>query len=229
MNKKNILFAFIGLTLFLSSCVKEPLATKLAMQGNWVLVKATDAAGNDITSKVAFPITAIQLTDDNGMLGSQSPLFTYIVYGDSKWTEASGKIGQLFDYANLRLSTGEFFVGEGQQEVFTVEAKLQATAIAGGLTDLLTIFGVANGFLQQTIYHKFTNVRVEIPDNDGNQENIRTMIWSFDGGTQGLYNYKDSQGNYVLWLGWPVNQFSRCTLTWEKRTQGVNDIVRAAL
>ena len=91
--KKALSFLFIGLIIAsLQSCTEEETPTKLAMQGNWELVSAKDAAGNDITSQVAFPVTAIQLTDDNGMLGTQGPMFTRVVYGDSKWIEISGKI-----------------------------------------------------------------------------------------------------------------------------------------
>jgi hypothetical protein len=97
--KKALSFLFIGFTLAtLQSCTQEETPTKLAMQGNWELVSAKDAAGNDITSQIAFPVTAIQLTDDNGMLGTQGPMFTRVVYGDSKWIEVSAKIKQVFDY-----------------------------------------------------------------------------------------------------------------------------------
>jgi hypothetical protein len=222
--------------MFFSSCTKEPTATKILMQGNWQLTAATDANGNDILSKVTFPVTVIQLTDDNGMLGTHAPLATRVVYGDTKWTEASGKMNQLFDYANLRFNTGEFFVGEGSVDNFTIEFKLQATAIAGGvLSDILSIFGVANGWLQQTVYHKFTNVKITFPGEEPTlfasnaQEERNTMIWEFTDQTQGFYNYKDAQGNSVLWNGWPVDKFARGKYTWTKKTEGINDIVKANL
>ena len=83
--------------------------------------------------------------DANGLLGTHAPLATREVYGNTKWTEVSGKINQLFDYANFRFNTGEFFVAEDSVDNFTVEFKLQATAIVGGvLYDILSIFGVAN-------------------------------------------------------------------------------------
>jgi hypothetical protein len=217
---------FVIATFFFVSCEEEETPTRIAMQGNWQLTEATDGAGNDILSKIAFPVAAIQLTDDNGMLGTQSPMFTYIVYGGSKWIEASSKISAIFDYANLRLSTGEFFVGEGVQDVFTVEAKLQATAAIGGLSDVLAIFGVASSYFQQTIYHKFTNVSVSFPEVGKKDEKNSVMIWEFTDATNALYNYKDAQGNYVAWLGWPVANFSKGKFTFTKKVEGVNDIVR---
>lgn len=226
----------IAILLFQASCQKDNTPTKILMQGNWELTAAEDANGNDILNKVAFPVTVIQLTDDNGMVGTQAPLATRIVYGDSKWTQASGIMNQVFDYANFRLNTGEFFVGEGTVDNFTVEFKLQATAIAGGaLSDLLTIFGVGNGYLQQTVYHKFTGVKVSFPGASSSflqsekKTEHNTMVWEFDNTTEAFYNYKNAQGNSVLWNGWPVASFAKGKYTWTKRTEGVNDIVKAHL
>lgn len=232
MLKSKLFFGTIFISFFLcvSSCkkVEEEPPTKVLMQGTWELTSATDASGVNIINTVAFPVTAIQLTDDNGMVGTQGPMFTYTVYGGSKWVTASAKIKQAFDYANFRFNTGEYFVESGNPTRFTVEAKLQATAIAGGLTDVLTVLGVGQGFLQQTIYHKFINVKVTVPRDDNTKER-KTMIWEFDNETTAAYNYKDGQGNIVLWGGWPVNNFSKGTYTFTKRISGLNDIVTAHL
>lgn len=221
---KKIIFIVLAATL-LAGCdlfdSSNP-STKERMQGNWVLTQATDAQGVDITNKLNFPITAIQLTDDNGMLGSMAPMFTYIVYGGSNWVEASAKIKQAFDYYNLRFNTGEFFVGDGDVDNFTVEAKLQATAVDGGLTDILEVFGVNTSWLQKTVYHKFMDVGVEFMDNDN------TMIWTFDNYTVAAYNYKDSKGNIVLWGGWPTNNFQKCKFVFAKKASTLNDLVKNA-
>ncbi len=226
---------FLGIIAFLAiicinSCkkIEEEPPTKVLMQGTWELTAAENASGQNILNTVAFPVTAIQLTDDNGMLGSQGPLFTYTVYGGSQWVTASAKIKQAFDYANFRFNTGEFFVEAGNPTRFTVEAKLQATALAGGLTDVLTILGVGQGWLQQVIYHKFIDVKVTIPKVD-NTEERNTMIWEFDNQTTAAYNYKDGQGNIILWGGWPVNNFSKGKYTFTKRITGLNDIITAHL
>lgn len=225
---------FISVSLFislfsLSSCLQEPTPTKTLMQGNWELTEATDTSGNDIKTKVAFPVTVIQLNDINGMMGTQGPMFTYTVYGGSKWISASSKIKQAFDYANFRFSDGEFFVEGGTPDRFTVEAKLQATAAAGGLSDVLTIFGVGNGWLQQVIYHKFINVKVTFPEPDKKSKDRNIMIWEFDDQTTAVYNYKDAQGNTVLWGGWPVDKFTKGKYTFTKRIEGLNEVVQENL
>ena len=152
-----------------------------------------------------------------------APMFTYLVYGGSKWSEAAGKMGQLFDYVNMRFNTGEFFVADGQVDNFTVEAKLQATAIAGGgaLTDILKIFGVNTSFLQQVIYHKFMNVAVFFDGKD-------TMIWEFDQQTDAVYNYKNSVGEMVPWTGWSTASFQKCRFVFARKTLKLEDIVRNA-
>ncbi len=234
LKQKIWLFSSISILLFAQSCKKEPTATKILMQGNWELVEAYDENGNDILTEVSFPITALQLTDDNGMVGTQGPMFTRIVYGPSKWIEVSAKIKQVFDYANFRFNTGEFFLDGGIQERFTVEAKLQATAAAGGLKDILEILGVGNAYFQQVIYHRFVGVKVEFPNQDldafeptANEGDI--MIWEFDNETQALYNYRDANGNFVAWLGWPVENFQKGRYVFQKRTQGVNEMVSSKL
>lgn len=207
------------------SCMEEETPTKVLMQGTWELTEATDENGADIKSTVAFPVSAIQLTDDNGMLGTQGPMFTYVVYGGSKWINASAKIKQSFDYANFRFNTGEFFVEGGTPDRFTVEAKLQATAAVGGLVDILTILGVGNGWLQQVVYHKFIDVKVTFPTVEKSKER-NIMIWELDDLTTAAYNYKDAQGNIVLWQGWPVDKFTKGKFTFTKRIKGLNEIVQ---
>jgi len=222
---KRLLIVALAVATFTSCELNELLTTptKQQMQGTWVLTKATDNQGTDITQKLSFPVTAIQLTDDNGMVGTMAPMFTYLVYGGSKWAEAAGKMDQLFDYVNMRFNTGEFFVADGQVDNFTVEAKLQATTIAGGgaLTDILTIFGVNTSFLQQVIYHKFVNVAVFFDGKD-------TMIWEFDPQTEAFYNYKNSVGNMVPWTGWATNNFQKCRFVFTRKTLKLEDIVRTA-
>lgn len=235
-NWKIFMLFVLPLAVMQTACTDEPPPTKTLMQGNWELVEATDAQGQDIKSKIAFPVTVMQLTDDNGMVGTIGPMFTYIVYGPSKWIEVSAKIKQVFDYANFRFNTGEFFVESGQVNTFTVEGKLQATAAAGGLKDILEILGVGQGYFQQTIYHKFMGVSVSFPTKEsssvigGNQKKeYNTMVWELTGSTVGAYNYKDGNGNYVLWQGWPVDKFTRARFVFEKRTQGINEIVSSNL
>ncbi len=225
MKKIGFLFTAVLLTFWMTSCdpTEAPTPTKTLMRGNWELIEATDTTG-DITSKIAFPITAMQLADDDGMTGTFGPMFTRIVYGPSKWIEAAAKFDQVWDYANFQFNNGDFWVGKDVQQRFTVEGRLKATTAIGGsaFTDLLGILGVNSQWLDHTVYHKFQEVKVDFADNNN------VMIWTFDDQTIGVYNKKDTDGNYVLWRGWPVENFLRAKFTFRKRTQGVIDLVKAA-
>jgi hypothetical protein len=228
IQKSSILIILLASLLF-TSCEVEETPTKVLIQGTWELTEAVDADGNDITNKLAFPVTVIQFTDDNGMVGTHSPMFMHIVYGGSKWVEVSAKVKQVFDYANLRFNIGDYYMESGAVDRFTVEARLQATAIAGGLKDILQIFNIDNAWLQQTVFHKFINVKIDFPKSETTKER-NVMMWEFDDMTTAAYNYRDAQGNPVLWLGWPVDRFTRgVKFTFQKRTKGLNEIVQENL
>lgn len=218
---KVLLLGLLGMLVISCETTEKPTPTKTLMRGNWELVQATDSTG-EITNDIAFPVTVIQLADDDGMTGTLGPMFTRIVYGPSKWIEAVAKFDQVWDYANFQFNNGDYWVGNDVQQRFTLEARLKATTAVGGsaFTDLLSILGVNAQWLDHTIYHKFQNVKVDFSDNN------QTMIWEFDNETIGVYNKKDTNGNYILWYGWPVDKFLRSKYVFQKRTQGIIDIVK---
>jgi len=226
MNLLKRLFIIALAVVSFTSCELNDLLntpTKQQMQGTWVLKQATNEKGMDITQKISFPVTAFQLNNTNGMVGTMGPMFTYLVYGESKWTSIMGKLDQAFDYGHLRFDDGEFFVADGQVNSFTVEPKLLVTAAVGGgaLIDILKVFGVNASFLEKTIYHKFKNVAVSFDGSD-------TMIWTFDSSTQAFYNYKNAEGDKLLWEGWPTTGFQKCTFVFTRKTLKLEDIVRAS-
>jgi hypothetical protein len=230
--KKLIILNAILLVFIFTGCKEEETPTRQAMRGTWQLVSATDAAGNNITSKVSFPVTVIQLTDDNGMVGTQGPMFTRVVYGDSKWIEISAKMNQVFDYLNFNLNTGEFFVGDDVVKTFTVEAKLEATAAVGGggLLDILNIMGVPTSSLEKIVYHKFIDVGVSfLNDGKTGTDRYQTMVWDFNENTKPVYNFKDNQGNLILWGGWPVANFSKNKFTFQKVTKTPKEVIQENL
>lgn len=214
----------ISFTLLFSSCdlsFLEP-PTKSSMEGVWKVTLVTNSSGQDITSQVSFPIVGFYLSSDNTVLSTAGPLIMYIVYGPSKFTQIASKIDQVFDYASLDFNGGEFFIGGGVQPRFTLEMKLEGLPGQKALTTLLDIIGVTNDYLDMVIYHKFMDVAVSF------QNNHKTMIWEIDDVTTAVYNKKDSHGNYVLWGGWPANNFQHCKIWLEKQTMDLSDVVRSA-
>ena len=65
------------------------------------------------------------------------------------------------------------------------------------------------------------DVKVDISNNDN------TMTWTWDNSTKALYNTKDQYGNYILWQGWPVTNFSKCTVVLTKRSNDLTTLVQS--
>ena len=204
--------------ILLASCLQDQTPTKTKMEGVWKVTSVTDATG-DITSSLAFPVILFQLNNDGTVISTAGPLIMYVVYGHSKFTQIAADIDQVFDYATLNYNGGEFFVGGGVVDRFTLEMKLEGLPGQGSLTTLLNMLGVTQDYLDVVIYHKFMNIQVAF-DVTGKQ-----MTWTIDDQTTAVYNKKDSYGNYILWQGWPVSNFSKCTITLQKKSTSLNDLV----
>ena len=217
-----LIVSFITVTLFLNSCTKDATPTKTLMEGVWTVSHVYDASGSDHALKLNFPITAFWLTSDNSISSTSGPMMMYVVYGDSKYTQIASDIDQVFNYVNLDYTGGEYFVGDGVVTNFTLEMKLQGLPGQHALTDLLTLIGINASFLNTVIYHKFENVGISFADDNN------TMTWTIDDNTTALYNTKDTNGNYVLWGGWPVNNFSRCTIVLNNQVKTLDQVVTDA-
>ena len=61
-----------------------------------------------------------------------------------------------------------------------------------------------------------------------NEDNT-IMTWVFDDQTTAVYNTKDGQGNYLLWYGWPVENFTRCTIELHKQTKDLQQVITDAI
>ncbi len=225
MKKHLLLLSAIFMLIALPACdlVEDEPPTKTQMEGVWKVSSAIDmGSGNDITSRVNFPITAFHLSSDGTVISTAGPLIMYVVYGDSKYTQIASQIDQVFNYASLDFNGGEFFVGGGVQTRFTLEMKLEGLPGQKTLTTLLELLGIGNDYLDVVVYHKFMDVKVDF------SEDYNTMYWEIDDATTAVYNTKDNYGNYVLWNGWPVNNFQKVKVTLEKQVQDLRDLVEGA-
>lgn len=211
--------AIVIVFILFASCLKDETPTKTKMEGVWKVTNVYNAAGTDITNKVEFPVVVFQLNSDGTVISTAGPLIMYMVYGDSKYTQIAADIDQVFDYTTLSFNGGEFFVGGGVVDRFTLEMKLEGLPGQHAITTLLNMLGVTQDYLDVVIYHKFMNVQVAF-DVTGKQ-----MTWTIDDQTTAVYNTKDSYGNYVLWQGWPVSNFSKCSIVMQKESTSINDIV----
>lgn len=213
----------IIVVVFMGACAADAPPTKSSMESVWVVTHVYDETGADLAGKFNFPITAFHLSSDNTIVSTASPLVMYLVYGDNKYTQIASYIDQVFNYAGLDFNGGEFFVAGGTPDRFTLEMKLEGLPGQGALTDILDMLGVTQDYLDMVIYHKFIDVGVDF------SADYNTMNWYFDSGTSALYNTKDNIGNYVLWNGWPVANFSRCTIELQKQTKDITQVVQDAI
>lgn len=210
----------IFLISFFSSCLKEETPTKTKMEGVWEVTNVYDENGIDIINQLEFPVVAFHLSSDNTVISTSGPLAMFIVYGDNKYTSIASHIDQVFNYVSLDFNGGEFFIGGGEQNRFTLEMKLEGLPGQKALTTLLDLIGVTQDYLDLVIYHKFMDIGVSF-DITGDY-----MTWTFDEQTVASYNKKDKYGNYILWNGWPVDNFSKCTIKLKKRAVKIEDIVK---
>jgi hypothetical protein len=195
--------------------------TKEKMLGVWQVTEAYDENNVSILGDINFPITAFQLSDANSVNSTAGPMFMKIVYGKSKYTQIASYIDQVFNYSNLDLTEGEWFIGGGYPDTFTIEMKLEGLPGEKSLTSLLNILGIAQNYLDVTVYHKFLSVHVDFPDTTDT-----TMVWKFDSETHAVYNTKDNQGYYVFWSGWPTTTFGHFTFVLTKRVPTIRQLIQ---
>jgi hypothetical protein len=217
------IIGFVIIAMFMAGCAKDETPTKTRMEGVWTVKHVYDAAGTDHAPQLNFPITAFWLTSDNSISSTSAPMMMYVVYGESKYTQIASDIDQVFNYAGLDYTGGEYFVGDGVVDRFTLEMKLQGLPGQHALTQLLSLIGINAQFLDQVVYHKFMDVGIAFADENN------TMTWTIDDATAAVYNVKDNNGNYILWGGWPVDSFSRCTIVLEKQVKDLNQVVQDAI
>jgi hypothetical protein len=192
----------ISIVSFLGSgcdwMIQQP-TTKERMMGVWEVTDARDQNNVSILGQIGFPVAAFHLADANSVNSTGGPMFMNIVYGNSKYTQIASTIDQVFDYTQLSLTEGEWFIEGGYPDRFTIEIKLQGLPGQATLTTLLNALGIAQNYLDATVYHKFMDVSVTFPELSDS-----VMVWEFDNQTTAVYNIKNSYGNYVAWNGWPV-------------------------
>lgn len=221
----------LSMLLGFNSCEKilNPKPTHELMQGVWKVDVVYDDAGKDITDKVTTLLPAyIHLDDKNSVNSTCGPLFMYIVYGNSKFINVVGRVDEIFDYADLSLTEGEWFIKKaGQTDKFTCEIKMKFPGMNTLESILSDMGGINLGFLENmieaVIYHKFIDIEVGVNELFPNQ-----MTWTIGNGVNPVYNTKDQYGNYVLWHGVSLDAYSRCTIHWKKQSKSLTELINAA-
>lgn len=217
-----------AVSVLLTSCEPEPepTPTNELMQGVWKVEAVYDENDSLITDKVTsfFP-AFVHMDDKNSVNSTCGPLFMYIVYGKSKFINIISKLDEVFSYADLSLTEGEWFIDKNEVvDKYTIEMKLKFpgfdtfTEILGYMG--IDVGGIVGDMLDAVVYHKFRDVKVTISD-----ENPNLMIWEFTPETVALYNCKDQYGDYFAFTGVSVGEFSKCRVELTKQVKTLNQLV----
>jgi hypothetical protein len=176
-----------------------------------------------IIKQISFRTTVFNWGSDNSVVSTAGRKLMYIVYGGSKYTEIGSKINDVFKYAEMNFNNGgEWFIkNDGVVDKFTIEMKLEGLPGQSAFKDILSLLGVKSSVLDFTIYHMFTDVYVNMIDDE-------TMEWRFTNNTSADYNTKNEYGKYVLWNGVSTDSFSKCHFKLKKRTKSLKDIIAAS-
>ncbi len=227
INLLKITIISMVLALVISSCEQlEPTPTHELMQGVWEIDAVYDEEGKNITDEVTTILPAyIHLDDKNSVNSTCGPLFMYIVYGKSRFINVVSRVDEVFDYADLSFTEGEWFIKKsGQTNLFTCEIKMKFPGM-NTLESILSDMGNINlGFLDEmiesVIYHKFIDINIDVSDYDPDK-----MIWRIDDNTKPIYNTKNQYGDYVLWNGVSLDAYTRCEIHWKKQSKSLIDLV----
>jgi hypothetical protein len=214
--------------MFFTGCEdpEEPTPTNQLMEGVWEVKSIHNAEDVDRKEEIAafFPHW-LHLDDVNSVNSTLGPMFMWIVYGDSRFIDVTSKIDEVFKYADLQLTEGEWFIDKNKVvDNFTVEIKMKFPGMET-LTEIFDIFNlnlpeVVEDAMGIIIYHRFKYVGIDI-----NDENPDKMVWSFTDRVEPRFNTKDQYGDPVLYQGLDVNTFSRCTIVFERKAKSITDLI----
>jgi hypothetical protein len=195
--------------------ITDQTPTQTLIQGLWVVTSVVDTTGKNITSDVSFPVAAFDFNNVNGFSSTGDAMATCLVYGNGTYFNVESKVQQTFDYTKLMFNTGDFGMGLGVVDTFTLGFRLSGIGGSGTLASLLQSLGINSNAIQlagQTVYHKFMCVGISFsPSND-------TMTWDFNRYTHTLYTVKDPNLNDTPWLGVGNLPFKKMTVTLVRKT-----------
>lgn len=221
------LLLFAGI-MFFSGCEdpEDPTPTNELMEGVWEVSALYDAADVEKKDSVAafFP-QWVHMDDVNSVNSTMGPLFMWIVYGNSRFIAITSKMDEVFKYADLQLTEGEWFIDKNKVvDNFTVEIKMKFPTMET-LTEIFDIFNldlpeVVEDAMDIVIYHRFKYVGVEINDDSPDK-----MVWNFTDAVEPRYNTKDQYGDPVLYQGLDINTFSRCSIVLERKAKSLTDMI----
>ena len=225
--------ALLSTGFVFNSCEKEedpPTPTNELMEGKvWEVTAVYDENDSNITQDVNsyFP-TYIHLDDANSLNSTAGPMFMYLVYGKSKFINVTSKFDEVFKYADLQMTEGEWFIDKNKVvDNFTLEVKMRFPT-AETFNEVFQLLNVTPpeivaDAIDIIVYHRFKFVNVDI-----NEASPDKMTWRVTGSVEANYYTKDQYGDPVVWVGMSPDLFSHMTIQLDKRAGSLTDLVTAA-
>ena len=230
------LFAVITLLsvgFVFNSCEKPedpPIPTNELMEGKvWEVTAIFDANDSLITNEVnSFFPTYIHLDDANSLNSTAGPMFMYIVYGGSKFIDVSSKFDEIFKYADLQMTEGEWFIDKNKVvDNFTLEVKMRFPT-AETFNEVFQLLNIpppeiVADAIDIIVYHKFKFVNVDI-----REENPSKMTWNLTSSIEATYYTKDQYGDPIVWVGISSDSFQKLKIIMDKRAESLTSLVQTA-
>ena len=216
-----------------NSCEKPedpPTPTNELMEGKvWEVTAVYDENDSNITADVnAFFPTYIHLDDANSLNSTAGPMFMYLVYGKSKFIDVTSKFDEMFKYADLQMTEGEWFIDKNKVvDNFTLEVKMRFPT-AETFNEVFQLLNVTPpeivaDAIDIIVYHRFKFVNVDI-----NENNPDKMTWRVTSSVEANYYTKDQYGDPVVWVGMSPDAFQHMTIVLDKRAGSLTDLVQTA-
>lgn len=235
--KKSLLLnlaLLLSVAFLFNSCELEeeqPTPTNELMEGVWEVTEIYNANGvekRDELFTTVFP-SYIQLTDQESVNSTLGPLFMYLVYGESGFINVTGKLTEVFNYADLQLTEGDWFIDKNKVvDKFTIKVKLRIPTgeVINEVFELLNagLPEILEDAVDVIVHHKFRDVTVTVSD-----DNPDRMVWEFTDETVGSYNTMDKYGDPVLYIGIDSKSFQRSRIVLERKAKGLIDLVEEAV
>jgi len=227
------LAALILMVILVQGCsildsFNDPTPTQTLMEGVWQVTAVYDLS-NDSTVNMLDSIGLgykssripffVKLSEDGDMQSTAGPLFLYLVYGNRNYTNFFGKLDDLFRYADMETTNGDWSINDGIQDDFDMQVKLMPPSMKT-FTNILELFGVNVQKIKTFLLHRFNNVSVDI-DSSSPKE----MTWRWTSAVDASYFTSGDNFDNVIWVGWEATKFSRCKVVFEKKVGTLQDLI----
>lgn len=207
----------------------DPTPTETLMEGVWEVTAVYDMGASDPAVNMLDSIGLgyntrkvpqyMKLSEDGYIQTTAGPLFLYLVYGNKNWTNFFGKLDDVFKYADLEFTNGNWAIDNGVVSDFDIRITLMPPSMKT-FTSILELFGVNTQQIKSYLLHEFLNVDVTVKGSN-------RMEWEWTNDVLATYFTSGDNFTEEKWLGFEASKYTRCKIVFEKRAGTLQDLVQA--